>query len=291
MATTFLTSNDLNAELERIFEYASGNLILISPYIKLHERYASVLKEKKDIHDLKITVVFGKNEEDISKSMMEVDFNFFKEFPNIEIRHEKRLHAKYYANETAAILTSMNLYNYSQDNNIEAGVLMERKRLLGSLTDNIVANLTGQNTVEDETAYYFDRVINQAELLFSKVPQYEPTMLGHSKRYVGSVIERDSLTEFFYRKQRNDVASFKESVVRKKVERPRGYCIRTGIEIPFDPKHPMCDKAYQSWGKFSNEAYKENFCHYSGEPSNGETTYSKPILKKNWNRAKEIYHI
>jgi len=49
----FLTGNDLNAELERLFEFADDYLILISPYIKLHDRYASALKTKKDNPDLK----------------------------------------------------------------------------------------------------------------------------------------------------------------------------------------------------------------------------------------------
>src|SRR5690606_1047281 len=120
----FITGNKLNSELEDIFEKAERGLILISPYIKLHKRYMSTLMSKKENNNnLKITIVFGKNEEDISKSMKQEDFNFFKDFPNIEIRYEKRLHAKYFANETNSILTSMNLYSYSQDNNIEFGVL------------------------------------------------------------------------------------------------------------------------------------------------------------------------
>src|SRR6185312_1652260 len=109
---SFCTGNDLNAELGKIFKYAEEYLYLISPYIKLHNRYSSELKEKINNAELKIVIVFGKNEDDISKSMKQEDFNFFKQFPNIEIRYEKRLHAKYYANENLAILTSMNLYNY-----------------------------------------------------------------------------------------------------------------------------------------------------------------------------------
>src|SRR5947209_6950250 len=116
----FLEGNELNLELERIFKNADEQLILISPYIRLHDRYASALKTKKDKHKLEITIVFGKNEEDMSRSMKEEDFNFFKDFPNIQIYFEKRLHAKYYSSEDAAILTSMNLYSFSQDNNIEA---------------------------------------------------------------------------------------------------------------------------------------------------------------------------
>ena len=36
---TFLTGNDLNGQLENLFESADQYLILISQYIKLHDRY------------------------------------------------------------------------------------------------------------------------------------------------------------------------------------------------------------------------------------------------------------
>ena len=85
-----------------------------------------------------IIVVFGKNEDDVSKSMKIDDIRFFAEFPNIEIRHEKRLHAKYYANESSALITSMNLYSFSQDNNIEAGILTKAS-LLTNLTGGLLS--------------------------------------------------------------------------------------------------------------------------------------------------------
>ncbi len=44
MAVQFLSGNELNLELEKLFENADEHLILISPYISLHERYASVLR-------------------------------------------------------------------------------------------------------------------------------------------------------------------------------------------------------------------------------------------------------
>ena len=34
---------------------------------------------------------------------------------------------------------------------------------------------------------------------------------------------------------------------------------------------------------------KSNFCHYSGEPSDGEITFVKPILHKNWRKAMEEF--
>ena len=199
----FLTGHELNFELGKLLESAEGQIVLISPYIKLHERYASILKIKKDYPEIEIIIVFGKNEADISRSMKQEDFNFFKDFPNIEIRYEKRLHAKYYANESYAILTSMNLYDYSQDVNIEAGV-MTKATMLGNITSNIITNVTGIDDFDNTAWTYFLRVIEQSELLFKKVPVYEKTMFGFAKKYITSKTDVDQLTEFFANRPKYD---------------------------------------------------------------------------------------
>jgi len=67
-----------------------------------------------------------------------------------------------------------------------------------------------------------------------------------------------------------------------------GYCIRTGVEIPFNIDRPLSLKAYESWSKYEDEEYPEKYCHFSGEPSHGDTCFERPILKKNWNKAKEF---
>jgi hypothetical protein len=286
----FLTANDLNAALEHLFESAEDYLILISPYIKLHERFTSVLRTKIDNPDLRIIIVFGKNENDFSKSMKQEDFNFFKSFPNIEIRHEKRLHAKYYANQGSAILTSMNLYDFSQDTNIEAGVLTIRKGLLGSITNGILTNVTGQDTLENQAEIYFDRVIEQSEMLFNKVPIYESTNMGLSKRYNTSEIKTDKLSDFFNSKSTQN-NSYKHNSSKQQILKPTGYCIRTGVQIPFNPQIPMSDTAYESWNKYRNNNYPEKYCHFSGETSNKETTFLRPILGRNWNKAKAIHKL
>ena len=81
----FIYGNDLNSEIGRIFSTANKYLLIISPYIKLHEHYASILLEKRNIPELRVVLVFGKNEEDKSKSLSSVDLEFFKSFSNIEI--------------------------------------------------------------------------------------------------------------------------------------------------------------------------------------------------------------
>ena len=53
----------------------------------------------------------------------------------------------------------------------------------------------------------------------------------------------------------------------KVVVKSTGFCIRTGVEIPFNREKPMCYEAYKAWSKYGNPDYPEKFCHFSGEPS------------------------
>lgn len=85
----FLTGNELNSEVEKIIKNARERLILVSPFIKLHDRYKSALLAHTTNSELEITVVFGKNENDAAKSISIDDINFFKQFPNIKINYEK----------------------------------------------------------------------------------------------------------------------------------------------------------------------------------------------------------
>lgn len=80
-----------------------------------------------------------------------------------------------------------------------------------------------------------------------------------------------------------------KSSVKLKADKKQGYCIRTGVEILFNNKKPMCEKAFDNWNKYKDENYPEKCCHFSGEESFGETSFAKPILRKNWNKAKELH--
>lgn len=264
----FLKGNQLNAELEKLFDEAQKFIVIISPYIKLHPRFIDSIKSKIDDDNFEFIIVFGKNEDDLTKSLNQQDFEFLKAFPNIQIRHESRLHAKYYSNETTAILSSMNLYDFSQNNNIEFGILTKTGKLISDPLDTEAYN-------------YFDKVIENSQLMFHCEPKYESQMLGLSSKYIGSDITLDNLSPVFDKKANSNTAS------PKSVSSQNGFCIRTGISIPFNPKRPLSDKAYKSWSQYSDENYAEKYCHYSGEKSNGETCFARPILKKNWNEAKK----
>jgi hypothetical protein len=79
--------------------------------------------------------------------------------------------------------------------------------------------------------------------------------------------------------------------ITEKTQDTLGFCIRTGKKIPFNPDRPFSKEAFDNWSIYSNEDYPEKYCHFSGEESFGETTYDKPIMRKNWKKAKEIHNL
>ncbi len=91
---------------------------------------------------------------------------------------------------------------------------------------------------------------------------------------------------------KTDTALVEAKPINKKTnETNTGFCIRTGVSIPFNVEKPMSYEAFKSWSKYSDPEYSEKYCHFSGEPSNGETCVSRPILKKNWKKAKEKFNL
>jgi phosphatidylserine/phosphatidylglycerophosphate/cardiolipin synthase-like enzyme len=92
-------------------------------------------------------------------------------------------------------------------------------------------------------------------------------------------------------KKQAETKTSKTQSTSSQVKTQNGFCIRTGVEIPFNVEKPFCAEAYKKWKEVGNKDLPEKFCHFSGEPSNGETSFNKPILHKNWKKAKEIHKL
>ena len=190
----FLKGSELNVALERLIKEADQCLFLISPYIKLHSRIKDELKHKKSSHKLGIVIVFGKCEEGQSNRINEEDLAFLKDFPNIQIRYEKNLHAKYYASEDCGLITSMNLYDSSQNNNIEVGVMTKTPNMLTGLVTSLVNT---DQSLDFDSFRYFEAVIENSELLYHRVAHFEKGLFGLKETYVNSTVELDVIDAFF----------------------------------------------------------------------------------------------
>lgn len=121
----FLFDADLVAAVINLIRSAKNKLLLISPFIDLDARVMDALNEKKTLHNFELQILFGKNENNYLRSIKRDSLEFFKGFPNVEIRYNERLHAKFYQNDFEYIMTSLNLYDYSLANNIEVGIKSE----------------------------------------------------------------------------------------------------------------------------------------------------------------------
>ena len=114
----FLTRHGIVHHMDRIIKEADKELILISAYIQLDDRTKDRLQNKK--RGTKVHVIYRKG--DLKKR--ERDFLDEHDFRHSSIEN---LHAKCYLNENQALITSMNLYQYSQEKNEEMGILVSRE--------------------------------------------------------------------------------------------------------------------------------------------------------------------
>ena len=244
---------------------------------------------------LRLIVVFGKNEENPSRSLNREDFEFLKTFPNVVIRYEKRLHAKYYANEKYGLVTSVNLHSYSQNNNIEIGVMFKTKSLLKNITDRVLQPLVGIiSDIEDLASELYEfslRVYDNARVIYEREPQYESKFFGRNK-YLGSKVVVDETEHLFEEfRPHKKVANFQEhsTLTQNHVNHTRsntqlqynipqsGFCIRTREQIVFDPARPFIYSAYKKWEKYGNLDYKEQYCHSCG--NNSTTSKRQPLCQ------------
>lgn len=115
----FLNTSATNFFLEELIKGAKDRLILISPFLRLNDRIKELLEDKNRLK-IDVRVVYGKNE------LHPEEINWLKDLAYIRTSFCKNLHAKCYLNEELCIITSLNLYDFSQVNNNEMGVLVSR---------------------------------------------------------------------------------------------------------------------------------------------------------------------
>ena len=115
----FLDTTGVSYHLQQLINNANEKLILISPYLKLNERLKQSL-EDKDRMKIDIRIIYGKSELEPAEN------NWLKSLRSIRTSFCQNLHAKCYLSENGAIITSMNLYDFSQINNNEMGIYVDK---------------------------------------------------------------------------------------------------------------------------------------------------------------------
>lgn len=115
----FLNTRKAVSEIEDLIRNADQRLILISPYLKLSKDFKELLKYRNS-KDKITTVIFGKQE------LNPNEMKFLQELRFVILKYNQDLHAKCYLNDNQMIITSLNLYEFSMNNNKEMGVLINK---------------------------------------------------------------------------------------------------------------------------------------------------------------------
>lgn len=284
----FLTGKKLSDEIYDTIFYTEKYLLILSPFIQLDDYFKNeVFKTHLNNAQVHIILGFGKNEQNVSKSFKMQDIEYFTQFPNITIVYIPNLHAKYYGNEKKAIVTSMNLIDYSFKNNIEFGVSTEKKII------------TTNKFFEDSQNKCFNIVEDEGFTIFVKRPKYKKKFLGLGKDYVGSEIELDIIKQIsnseniekiklskFRNEKYVNIALKEDRIEREQINEnlnltnsfnnstKSGSCIRCAKKIDLDLDRPLCQNCYNTWSQFEDPYYPENYCISCGEEK--DVNFSKP---------------
>lgn len=116
----FLNTSATTFYLEELIKKAQERLFIISPYLRINDRIKELLTDK-DRMKIEVRLVYGKSE------LAPQEINWLSSLSFLRTSFCQNLHAKCYLNEQEAIITSMNLYDFSQINNNEMGILIQRE--------------------------------------------------------------------------------------------------------------------------------------------------------------------
>ena len=236
----FYTTTGISHHLEEIIKNAEERLWLISPYLKVNNRLKELLEGKKPSVDVR--VIYGKSE------LQPEEMKWLEGLTQIKTSFRRNLHAKCYLNENEALLTSMNLYEFSEKNNDEMGVLVSKDEDL-------------YRKIFEESK----RLVDNSEQIRVTVARIETP--ADDREIPAPLQDRRS------KATKTDTPTF-------------AFCIRCADELPANPLQPYCSRCFSSWKRYENPDYEEKHCHTCGKEH--KATMSKPACLSCYRKYRRV---
>ena len=166
--TKFLNTKKSVSEIEDLIRDAGQTLILISPYLKLSKDFKELLSYRNS-KDKITTVIFGKVQ------LNPDEMKFLESLRFVILKYKDDLHAKCYMNDEKMIITSLNLYDFSMNNNKEMGVLIEKSNENDKdLFDEAYKEVDYINTTSERFSYKTENTTQIENTKEEKVVKIEP---------------------------------------------------------------------------------------------------------------------
>ncbi|HNR19086.1 MAG TPA: phospholipase D family protein [Bacteroidia bacterium] len=153
----FLNTTLLNEWIPRLINETAKELVIIVPYIKTSERIYNYLFEANK-RGVETTLIYRENK------LSQPERDKLSKLDNLNLMHHPNVHAKCYYNEKYLIIGSMNLYEYSELNNREMGVLLYTETQLGDEDEWAVGEIHADEDVVADAINEIKRIINGAQL-------------------------------------------------------------------------------------------------------------------------------
>ena len=117
----YLDTSQISSELMQLLKEAKERIILVTYSLQVNTQIQERLKTKSKIGTLaEISLIYG------NTKPKKKELEWMAEIDDLKVWQKKNLHAKCYINENKAIISSMNLYDYSQTTNVEMGFLITK---------------------------------------------------------------------------------------------------------------------------------------------------------------------
>ena len=241
----FLTTNGTSDRLERIIKEARKELVLVSPYLQISQ---NLIERLQDADKLKVKIVVIYREDKL-KPEEEAKIDTLK---NLSLYCKENLHAKCFYNENHLIITSMNIYEFSEKTNREMGVWVDKDEdrvLYSKAVEEVESILHSQSTIKRESKSGFAAM---GKALMSS-PEIKGGFAAMGKAFMGVV---------------NDLVDDAPSTPKK------GFCIRCAQKIDLDPDRPFCGACYGKWAVHKKVTHQEQYCHECGKAN--KSSMSRP---------------
>ena len=225
-----LDTDMINAEISGVCENARKHLLIICPFLKINDKLKRNIESTLK-RGVKLTIIYGKRELD------EGTLDWIKGLSYWNVGFLENLHAKIIMNEEAVVLSSMNLYEYSQVNNHELGVFAWIK--------------------EDKDAFK-DILFESIRIINSSTKQYGKWDIGDIDKPLQRKIHKE---KYFIEVTETTGFGAQKENIEKPDDVTKCHCIRCGRVIPSYHDYVYCGRCFESWKQYNNTKYVENEGH------------------------------
>jgi hypothetical protein len=252
-----LTTSYISNKIIEFIDNSDKYCFLVTPYFKSWNNFEKCLKTASE---KKKKIVFFLRDDIYYKKEIR-DFHEQFKFDMIFI---KNLHAKLFLNDHEALITSMNIYDYSKENNHEIGVLIKNKDDVKEILNEFIINelfknsfIKGKEPLFLEGNYYqllkndyfFEEDINNCRISYET--DNKNILEENSKNQTNS--DNNILKE-----EVSEIVIVKNEVNLNVNEINKGYCNCCPERIPYNEKSPLCKECSEKKDK------KSIYCHRCG---------------------------